>query len=281
MAFHDVEYRRKLHGSAGMTDLEAMRGAAAAPGAAAIGKALAVLDEIGRADHPLSLAELARINAMPKPSLHRILATLEAFGMAGRDAHGGYVIGLRLIDLAHRAWRRIDIRAAAIPELDRLRDATHETTRLALLVGLEVVFVEQRDSPHPIALRYGVGDRAVLPSSGAGKAILAFLPPDRQAQALALVRARAGAAAPNQRELRRELRRDLAQVRTRGYAVDDEGTVSGIRSIGAPILGPDGLPVGSLTIVAPAYRCPVERLHRAAEPLMQAAQRISGIAIQR
>jgi DNA-binding IclR family transcriptional regulator len=260
-----------------MTDLEAMRAAAAAPGAAAIGKALSVLDEIGRADHPLSLAELARITGMPKPSLHRILATLEAFGMAGRDAHGGYVIGLRLIDLAHRAWRRIDIRAAAIPELDRLRDATHETTRLALLVGLEVVFVEQRDSPHPIALRYGIGDRAVLPSSGAGKAILAFLPPDRQAQALALVHARTGGASPG----RRELRRDLARVRTRGYAVDDEGTVSGIRSIGAPILGPDDLPVGSLTIVAPAYRCPLERLLRAAEPLIAAAQRISGIAIQR
>jgi DNA-binding IclR family transcriptional regulator len=271
MAFHIVEYRHKRHEDRAMSER-----AAAAPGAAAIGKALSVLDEIGRAERPLALADLARITGMPKPSLHRILATLEAFGMAGRDAQGGYVIGLRLIDLAHRAWRRIDIRSAALPELDRLRDATHETTRLALVVGLEVVFVEQRDSPHPIALRYGVGDRAVLPSSGAGKAILAFLPPDRQAQALAHVRTRNGTA-PS----RRELRRDLALVRTRGYAIDDEGTVGGIRSIGAPVLGPDGVPVGSLTIVAPAYRCPLERLLRAAEPLMAAARRISGIAVQR
>jgi DNA-binding IclR family transcriptional regulator len=248
--------------------------ARAAAGAAAIGKALSVLDDIGRADHPMSLAELARATGMPKPSLHRILATLESFGMIGRDAQGGYVIGLRLIDLAHRAWRRIDIRAAAIPELDRLRDATHETTRLALLVGLDVVFVEQRDSPHPIALRYGVGDRAVLPSSGAGQAILAFLPPERQAQILATIPARRGSASAS--PSRRDLRRALELVRRRGYAIDDEGTVSGIRSIGAPILGPDDVPVGSLTIVAPAYRCPLERLHRSADALMEAAKRLSG-----
>ncbi len=258
-----------------MSDSTIPQNERAVAGAAAIGKALSVLDDIGRSDRPMSLAELTRTTGMPKPSLHRILATLESFGMVGRDAQGGYMIGLRLIDIAHRAWRRIDIRAAAIPELDRLRDATHETTRLALLVGDDVVFVEQRDSPHPIALRYGVGDSAVLPSSGAGRAILAFLPPERQARILERHLHGRGARSW------RELRRDLELVRRRGYAVDDEGTVSGIRSIGAPILGLDDVPVGSLTIVAPAYRCPLERLHGAADALMDAARRISGVAIQR
>ncbi len=244
-------------------------------GAQALGKGLMVLNAVGDAVTPLRFSELSVITGLPKGTLHRILAALIEYRLIRFDDSGQtYRLGTRLFELAHKVWEDFDIRGAAEPELVRLAYEAEETSRLAVLEGSEVVYIEQKESPNAIALRYSVGTRGPAYCSGTGKAILAFLEPAKQAEVLRRIDYRQ--LTPNSLTDAAALKAQLDLGKARGYLIDDEEQVVGVRSVAAPILDARNRPIAAMSISGPAYRLDLEKIHILGRDLIEACRRVSG-----
>lgn len=249
------------------------------PGAQALRRGLSLLDIVADSPRPLRFVDIAEKSGLSKPTAHRMLATLVEAGLLRiEERDQTYRLGFRLFEMAHRVWGDFDLRSAAEPELERLRDLTSEAVRLAVLQGAEVLYIDQRDIAHPVRLANGVGATVAIHASGPGKAILAHLdPPVRQrlVNQLDLVRY-----TPNTIADRAELSRQLDLIKARGYAVSFEEQHIGVSSVAAPVLDHRAHAIGAVAIVGPSYRLGTDRLHMMGRDVMEAARRISGNAGQ-
>lgn len=215
------------------------------------GRALRVLSAFS-AEHPdLSLSEISRRAGMPLTTAHRLVAELTAWGALERDARGHYRIGLRLWEVGSLAPRSIGLREAALPLMEDLYEATHENVQLAVLDGLEVVYVERLCGRDAVPVYTRLGLRFTPHATGVGLVLLAYADAASQERYLAQpLRAFTARTITDPRRLRAV----LAEVRRTGYAVSDGQVTLDALSVAAPVSGPDGDVVAALSIVVRADR---------------------------
>ncbi|MEN9418997.1 MAG: hypothetical protein RI988_2617 [Pseudomonadota bacterium] len=242
-------------------------------GSATVDKALDVLDAVGTSPGGLSQAELAARLHLPKTTLYRLLGTLTARGLLRRDPQRRvYGLGFRCFEYARQAHAMPDLAASASAELRMLRDLTGETTYLATLDGREVLSLDRCDGAHSQRSAAVLGQRKPLHCTSQGKAILAALPAARRE---ALVRELALTAhTPRTITDRARLLAELRLVAARGYAVDDEEIVAGVRCCGAAIVDTAGEVRGAVSVAGPAFRLTLERVELLGPEVAQAARRI-------
>jgi DNA-binding IclR family transcriptional regulator len=196
----------------------------------------------------LALSELALRLGIAHSSVHALLHTLAARGYLRRDAETKrYVLGARLIHLSLGVSDGLDLRSIARDELERLVKESQETAFVAQLHGHELNYVDKVVSRHR-AFRTDprLSARVPLHCSALGKAILAAMAPDRVEQLL-------GAevlvpSTPSSITDRTELERDLAGIRQRGYAIDDEESMLGVCCVGAPIRDRSGQVIAAVSV---------------------------------
>jgi sugar lactone lactonase YvrE/DNA-binding IclR family transcriptional regulator len=247
-------------------------------GAQALRRGLSLLDIVA-AEPGLRFTEIADRAGLTRATAHRMLATLVEAGLLRvGEKDQAYHLGFRLFEMAHRVWDRFDLRSAAEPELERLRDLTRETVRLAILDGDHALYVDQREAAQAVRLGNGVGARASAHASGAGKALAAHLEPLAREQLLA--RLDLERFTPNTITDRRALAQELDLTKARGYAVSFEEQHVGVGSVAAPILDHRARSIGAVVIVGPSYRLGLDRLHALGREVMEAARRVSGNAGQ-
>jgi len=248
------------------------------PGAQALRRGLSLLDIV--ADRPgLRFSEIAELSGLTRATAHRMLATLAEAGLLRIDERDqSYHLGFRLFEMAHRVWDQFDLRSAAEPELERLRDISGEAVRLTILAGDDVLTVDQREAAQTVRLGNGVGARQPLHASGAGKAILAHLDPLLREQALNRLRLTRFTA--NTIVDRTALAQHLDLTKARGYSVSFEEQTIGVSSVAAPVLDQRARAIGAIAIVGPSYRLGLDRLHAFGRDVLEAARRISGNAGQ-
>ena len=248
------------------------------PGAQALRRGVSLLDIV--ADMPgLRFSEIADRSGLTKPTTHRMLATLVEAGLLRTDERDqSYHLGFKLFEMAHRVWDQFDLRNAAEPELERLRDLAGENVRLAIFDMDEVLYVDQREAMQVVRLGNGVGVRASAHASGAGKAMLAHLEPLMREQFLN--RLKLNRFTPNSITDRDALVQHLDITKARGYAVSVEEQHVGVNSVAAAILDHRARAIGAVTIIGPAYRLDLDRLHMLGRDVLEAARRISGNAGQ-
>ncbi|HJW10289.1 MAG TPA: IclR family transcriptional regulator [Albitalea sp.] len=247
--------------------------AAGRQGTAVLEKALGLLRLIGYSEHELQFSALLAASGMPKTTLTRTLRFLREQGLVRVDSAGGYHLGQEFISLAHKALGDLDIRAAAMEEMERLRELTSETVHLSVLSGNHVIFVAKLESRQPIRMYSSVGRVCPIHCTGSGKAILAFVEPAQRERILSEVELKRYT--PTTITSRRKLDAELARTRENGYSIDDEEHEPEIRCTAAPIFDHSGTVVGALSVTSPAYRCPVEQLHVFAKAVKPAAARVS------
>ncbi len=247
--------------------------ARATEGTAALDKALDVLDAVGRSASGLAQAELAARLDLPRTTLYRLLGTLVARGLLRRDPlRRVYCLGFRCFEYARAAYAMPDLVAAAGAELRALRDMTGETTYLAALDGLEVISLERCDGAHGQRSQTVLGQRKPLHCTSQGKAILAALP---AAQRDAIVKDIVlTPVTPRSITDRRRLQAELSLTSTRGWSLDDEEIVPGVRCCGAPIVDKDGQVRGAISMAGPAFRLSLERLALLGPEVADAARRV-------
>ena len=244
-----------------------------AGGTGALEKAMDVLEAIGSAPQGLSQAALAKQVALPRTTLYRILGSLVERGMIRRDPlHKVYRLGFRYLELVRNAYLKPDLVAAASAELRALRDLTGETSYLAVLEGDQVMSLERCDGAHTTRSAAALGRSKPVYCTGQGKAILSAMDdPDREA----IIK---GLTLTALTELtitdKRRLNTELHITRARGYAIDDEEIVMGVRCVAAAIRDSAGNVRGALSVAGPAYRLTLARLELLGPELAEAARRV-------
>jgi IclR family acetate operon transcriptional repressor len=209
-----------------------------------LGRAMALLTAFRPDEVELSLAELARRTGLAKSTAHRLLRELTAWDLVERTP-AGVRLGMRLFELGSLVPRQRGLREAAAPYLADLFEATHETVHLAILDGVEVVYVQKLDSRSGPKVPSRVGGRLPAHCTGVGKALLAFSPPSRLDAVLA-----AGLSRRTPRTVVAPglLRHELAEIHDRGVAMEYEESTVGITCVAAPVLDAEGRAVAAVSI---------------------------------
>ncbi|NGN62328.1 IclR family transcriptional regulator [Streptomyces sp. A7024] len=250
-----------------------VRASGAAPPRASRSAADRLLAVLGAFDHrnaALSLTEIARRAGLSLATAHRLTGALAAWGALERDAKGSYHIGLRLCELAALAPRGWALREVALPYLEDLYEATHENVQLAVRDGLDVVYIERISGRSAVGVRSRVGARWPVHATGVGLVLLAHSPAAVQEQACA--RPLTGFT-PHTLTDPARLRRTLAEVRRAGCAVSDRQITEDALSVAAPVRGPRGDVVASVSLVVHAAG--------AQPPTLIPAVRLAGRGISR
>jgi IclR family transcriptional regulator, acetate operon repressor len=191
-----------------------------------------------------SLAELSRRTNLPKPTVHRLLASLEANGLVER-VDGGHQLGMRLFELGEHVPRRTRLREASLPFLQDLFEVSHETVHLGLLDGAEVVYVERIRGHRQNRVASRVGGRQPAYCTGVGKALLAFNPATAEEVLTRPLPMRTRHTFTDPRLLSAELER----IRASQLAFDREEHTLGITCVAAPIVVRD-VAVAAVSITA-------------------------------
>lgn len=207
-------------------------------------------------DQTLGLAELARRVDLPKATVFRLAGQLVSIGALERSGDA-YRLGLRLFELGAMVARQRILRDTALPVMQDLYEATHESVHLAVRDGLDVLYVEKISGRKSAPAPTRVGTRRPLYCTALGKAILAFSGPDltRELIGAGFVRYTPYTATSPTRLLEA-----LAHVRNAGVAYDrGEYHVSTV-CVAAPLLDADGLAHGSLSVTGRAGRFRTEKV---------------------
>jgi IclR family transcriptional regulator, pca regulon regulatory protein len=242
-------------------------------------RGLAILSAFGRGASSLGIAQLGRELDLSRSTTHRYVATLAMLGYLEQDAATKkYRLGPRVIDLGLAAINSMEVREVSAPHLQQLSDETGYTVNMAVLDGLDIVYVDRcrnsRAGQREIDLNLHVGSRLPAYCTSMGKVLLAYLPReecDELLERLELTRR-----GPNTIVAKAELVAELGRIRHAGMAVNNEELAYGLRSIAAPIFAQDGRPTAALNLAVHSSMVSMEDLlARLSQPLRETAHAIS------
>jgi len=236
-------------------------------------KLLRILEVLRDAPYGLPLKDVAKLSAINKSTAYRFLAHLESAGYLFRSEAGVYTIGPNLVRLGAAANFRETLRKICRPVLQKLWSATGETINLGVLDGHEVLYLDVIESPHNFRLASLAGSRRPLCCTSLGKALMAFLPSEAMDEMLSTITFER--ATPRTIIQRAKFRRELLQVRKRGYAIDDQEAVLGARCVAAPIFA-DQKVIAAVSISGPITRVTGSRISLFASLVKDEAVSISG-----
>jgi IclR family acetate operon transcriptional repressor len=210
----------------------------------------------------LSVSEAAELVGVARSTAHRLLAMLVYRDLAAQGEDRRYLPGPVLGPASAAPSMRL--RKAALPHMQALVELVNETVSLQVRVGADVRFLESVECDRVLR----VGDRSgkVLPARhvAGGKVLLAHVPKEELAELYS----------DGDLDLGR-LRKQLALVRNRGFAVNDQETEAGVTAVGAAILGQDAAPLGALSLALPSARFDRSDLPSYAERLRAACDAVS------
>jgi DNA-binding IclR family transcriptional regulator len=209
-----------------------MAGNTAAAGTTVTSRALAILGAFDTGHRALTLTEIAERASLARPTAHRLIGELADWGALRREPDGRYVIGRRLWDLGLLAPVQTGLRATASPFLHDLYGATLATVHLAVRDGTSVLYLDTLRGHASVPIVSRVGSRLPLHSTGVGKVLLAHAPDDVRRAVLAAPLQRMTAYTITQPAA---LERQLARIRSEGYATTQEEMTLGACSAAVPV----------------------------------------------
>ncbi len=237
-----------------------------------IERMVALLDALAAHPDPISLKELAVATGLHPSTAHRILNDLVMKRFVDRSEPGSYRLGMRLLELGNIVKSRINVREAALDFMRGLHRKTHQTINLSVRQGDEIVYIDRSFSERSgMQVVRAIGGRAPLHLTSTGKLFLSL----DDAKAVRAYATRTGLAGHNKNSITdlAKLERELNQVRTLGYARDNEELELGVRCMAAGIRDDSGRMIAGLSISAPADRLQEEWL----DDLMSTAGQISAV----
>lgn len=231
----------------------------------AVDRSLAILEAMAREGGPMGLGEISAEVELTRSTVHRLLATLISRGFARQDpASGRYSLGFKALEVGTSFLASMDIRSIARQHLRRLAQGCGETANLAVLEGLDVIYIDQVEAESIIKMRARLGSRGPGYCTGSGKVLLAALPEDELDHLLdgrILKRYTARTITDPDR-----LRQELAKVRKDGFALDFGEMEPAVRCAAAPIRDHEGQVVCAVSISGPDTRIAGERLRSVLVP---------------
>jgi IclR family pca regulon transcriptional regulator len=240
----------------------------------AVGRAITVLLEIARLERPVPLRELVLRLGWRKPTVYRLLRTLEAHGALRQVSGGGYVPGPTMITVGQAALRAVELPEVGRRHLERLHGEIGETVNMAILVRDEIVIVDRIEDRQILGLRLSIGSRLPAYCTSVGHVLLAGLDDDEIGRRLA--DCRFDPMGPRTlRSIQGVLQR-VHEVRERGYAINDGELAAGHLAVAAPVVDHEGKTVAAINVSVPLARVSRDELaSHMLQPLLGAANALS------
>ena len=239
----------------------------------ALKKTLQILELICDSPRGLRLKEISEKTGFNKSTAYRFLVHLEREGYLIRNSSQAYVLGIKFIEMATRGNWVEGLRSVSWPFLLELQRAVLETVNLAVLDLDAVLYIEVLESPHAFRLVSRPGMKRPLHCTGLGKALLAFLPEADQERLLAAFDF--SRQTPRTITSPTRFRKELAQIRERGYAIDDEEAVVGSRCVAAPVLDSKQRAIAAISVAGPTSRISRARIPSLTRSVMGTAAAVS------
>jgi len=221
-----------------------------------------------------TLTETSQATKIPVATCYRILATLQGRAMTKYvETTGTWEVGPQayLVGMSYRG--NYDLLQIATPIMNRMSKETGETSNLAIEDEGELLYLAQVESDNPVraSIKNGAGNH--FNTSGVGKVIMAFM--DRTKLTHLLQSKTLARQTEKSISDRSEFLAELALIRRRGWALDDEERFMGMRCIAGPVFDPAGNIIAGVSISGPSTRFPDEKLPEFAGNVTAAAREIS------
>jgi IclR family acetate operon transcriptional repressor len=235
-------------------------------------RALALLEVIAGRDGS-SLVDLTEAAELPASTAHRILTTLAQRDFVRQEPETGlWTIGVGAFAVGQAFVRVRKIETLSRPAMRALMEETGETVNLGVLEGSEVVFLAQVECTAPIRAFFRPGRRGPAHASGIGKALLAEAPAEQVAALCAAPLARYTPATLTEPAA---LVATLAEIRARGWAMDDEEHTPGMRCVAAPVFDQHGAAIAAVSVSGPTVRMTREAAPHVAARAVAAADAVT------
>lgn len=240
-----------------------------------IDRVLDILEALSAAPNGMALSELSAAVNLPGSTTHRLVKTLIDRGYALKDpSTGKYRLSLRTFEIGCRVSNVWDLLSAAKPYLDELAAFSQEVVHLVERDGAGIVYLYKAEPFKPLVrMSSHVGLRNPMYCTGVGKSILALLPPTEVEMIWKC------------EEIKRfsdhtitelpAMMDELARIRERGYAIDDEEHEAGVRCVAAAVRNWAGEPAAAISISAPVSRMTAEVIESLLPHLFHAADEVS------
>jgi DNA-binding IclR family transcriptional regulator len=235
---------------------------------------LEILDMFERDRSVIGIGEMAQQLGLHRSTTSRLAATLAVAGyLEAAGEPGRYRLSGKLAALGALVASGGQVRQAALPSLQGLVQSLGETGHLGVLEGNEAVTVEVVDGWQTVRMHSWVGKRSPAHCSSMGKALLAGL----GAEEIDARYPDARLEARTEKTItdRAELKRHLAEVRERGYAVDREELEPHLCCVAAPVFDRTGTVVASISVSGPDSRVDKASIPSTADAVRRTASQIS------
>lgn len=249
----------------------------------AVLKAFKLLEIISHSEKPLGVSELARRLELGKSTVHGLVTTLESLGvLEAVDGSRKYTLGPRLSALSSRTGMQLDLRQSARGALERLAEATEQTSFLGVPADGHVTILDIVHGRPTLSISAPVGSSIPLLAGAVGKAVLAAWDPKKRHDFLRSTQlpsfTTASIVSPDAYE------RSVEESAARGAAIDVDEYVEGVRAAASPVIGPQQKLVAVLWVAGFSRHIDSDRLDFIASAVAREAaeisQRLAGISVR-
>ncbi len=234
-------------------------------------RALTILDILARSGEA-GVTGIAEEIGVHKSTAFRLMATLEQGGLVEQaEDRGKYRLGMGILRLAGATTARLDVVQEARPICRRLASTTGETVNIAVLSEGAALYLDQFAGASALQPHNWVGQHIPLHATSNGKVLLSGLSDDEVAHTLGALKAYTDATITSKAALRREVR----EVRARGYAKAADELEIGLTAVAAPIRNAHGDVIAALSLSGPTFRLDAARVEQVLPRLLEAAADVS------
>ncbi|MUV38658.1 putative HTH-type transcriptional regulator YagI [Lentibacillus sp. JNUCC-1] len=234
-------------------------------------KALKLLDQFTEDTKELTLKELAEQTNMPKPTVYRLLTTLEArnyvYKIKRNDHDSRYRLGLKLLELGSLVSSHMQLREIARPFMEQLVGDINEVVHLVIVNHSQATYIEKVESTRALRLHTRIGKTLPLYIGSGPKLLLAYL--EEEAQAAIFEQIHPADKRPE------TLKKELQQIRRQGYALSISEQDPDTTGLSFPIKNHTGEVVAALAVSGLSSYFEGEGLTDIKEKTRQTAERIS------
>ena len=259
----------------------------------AVTRALDILELFLDGEEALSAPDITRRLQLPRTTVHELVTTLTARSYLAQtpEQPGRYRLGVRAYQLGSRYAEQLDLAAEGQQVAREVAESCDETVHVAVLEGLDVIYIAKVDSVHAVRMVSAAGRRLPAHCTSVGKMLLASLPPGELEARLAEETGEEGAGegtggettgkgalaalTPDSITDPDELRAVLPGIRARGVAVEHRESNPDVSCVAAPVRDGSGRVVASLSISVPVIRWSGEREAELAELAVKGARDLS------
>lgn len=237
----------------------------------AIERAIAILNALAE-KKSMSISDVHNELNIPKTTAFVILNTLESNHLIERNEDGKIQLGHRTFYWGMSYYRRIDIIKIAKPYMKKLVEGTPYTAHLAILVDSQPVYIDKVEGNGFVRFATSIGQHLPLHLSGVGKALAVHFSED---EIISLIEKDLDGTSVQRKRQLESILEDIQFVKEHGYSIEDEQMEEGIRCLGAPIYGPSGDILASISITALSKDLPAVKFQTWGQKVKNIALQIS------